>query len=131
MVLTHTPASSDMAELAQLQPDLVLVDWPVNQHEVGWRTCSWIKYHPPTAHLPLIVGAAATPAVLEGEGVLRSQGDATLRLMRSALAGWIPADLVQSLPPERNKAPSPPATRSVTNAQPPVVGSWGCFLHTA
>ena len=73
-VLSRTPASLNMAELELLQPDLVLVDWRVDQHELGWRTCKWIKYHPPTAHLPLIVCAAATPAVLEVEGVLRSQG---------------------------------------------------------
>ena len=73
-LLTRTPASLNMAELEQLQPDLVLVDWPVNHTEQGWRTCKWVRYHPPTADLPLIVCAAATPEMLDVEGLLRSQG---------------------------------------------------------
>ena len=73
-VLTRSHAALSMPELAQSPPDLLVLAWRGGHEAAGWQAFKWVKYYPPTAALPLLVCAPATPSVQAVADFLGSQG---------------------------------------------------------
>src|SRR5262249_42453812 len=55
----------DLADLAGLQPDLLILDWLLGLEDHGLQVLQTIKLHKPLVDLPILVCAAATHAVSE------------------------------------------------------------------
>ena len=92
-VVTRSRASLRMRELAQNAPDLIVLDWLAGHEAEGWQLFKWVKYYPPTAAIPVVVCAAATPRVQAVAGFLRTQGvvlvdhPVTRAVLHAAIAG--------------------------------------------
>jgi len=73
-IVTRCRASLDLRELEQIAPDLMLLDWRADHEAASWQVFKWVKYYPPTAHIPVLLCAPATPTVQAVSGFLRTQG---------------------------------------------------------
>lgn len=54
----HAGPHPDVAEVAQVAPDLMLQDWVVGD-QTAYQTLSNVRHAPGTAHIPIIVCSAA------------------------------------------------------------------------
>ncbi len=68
--LLYSYAITDLHEIEQLAPDLIILDYVFGQEKLGWQTLQLLKMHRTTATIPVIVCTAATNAVREIEGYM-------------------------------------------------------------
>lgn len=60
--------------IAQLQPDLLILDYLWGMEPVGGRLVAALKQHPTTAHLPVIVCTTAGMTQLDQDAALNADG---------------------------------------------------------
>lgn len=68
--LLYSYAISNIQEIEQLNPDLIILDYIFGRTKTGWQTLQLLKMNRSTAQIPVIVCTAATSAVREIEGYL-------------------------------------------------------------
>jgi DNA-binding response OmpR family regulator len=59
-----------MAEVTQVAPDLIIIDYLIGDEQTGWQMLQKLKMTRPTASIPIIVCTAALHQVKEIEGWL-------------------------------------------------------------
>lgn len=69
-----TYAPEDLAEVAEVGPDLVILDFLVGGDKAGWQLVQKMKMSRATEKVPIIVCTAAVDHVREQEGWLTSKG---------------------------------------------------------
>ncbi len=67
-------APHEIKEIAQVQPDLVVVDVVFGRDVLGWQLLDKLKMSRSTAHIPVVVCTAAVPEVRQMEGYLKAMG---------------------------------------------------------
>ncbi|HEV7129631.1 MAG TPA: response regulator [Ktedonobacterales bacterium] len=72
-------AFHDVAEVEQVKPDLILLDYLFGNERLGWQMLQMLKMHRSTATIPIIVCTAAVREVLDIEADLLSH---RVRLVR-------------------------------------------------
>ena len=73
-VLLSKIAYEDVSEVEQLRPDLIILDFKMGNHHVGWTLLQKLKMYRPTKDIPLILCTAALNEVREQEETLRQKG---------------------------------------------------------
>lgn len=73
-VVLHSFSNDDLAEIEQVAPDLIIIDYMFGEEKFGWQTVQKLKLRRSTAQIPVIICTVATTAVREIEGHLLSQG---------------------------------------------------------
>lgn len=64
----------DMREVAQIKPDLIVLDYIFGAEKTGWQMLQKLKMTRATAAIPLIVCTAATREVRDIEGYIQAHG---------------------------------------------------------
>jgi len=67
-------AFQEVADVARINPDLVILDFIISGEAHGWQMLEKMKMSRPTATIPIIVCTAALELVRELEGHLRAKG---------------------------------------------------------
>jgi CheY-like chemotaxis protein len=73
-VTTRTEPTTAVADIEQIQPDLLILDMLFAGKNIGWELIQALRLHPATADLPVIVCTAARREVTESESVLSGKG---------------------------------------------------------
>lgn len=68
--LLYSYAISNLQEIEQINPDLIILDYVFGRTKSGWQTLQLLKMNRSTAQIPVIVCTAATSAVRDIEGYL-------------------------------------------------------------
>lgn len=68
--LLYSYAISNIQEIEQIGPDLIILDYIFGRTSSGWQMLQLLKMNRSTAQIPVIVCTAATNAVREIEGYL-------------------------------------------------------------
>ncbi|HEX8729482.1 MAG TPA: response regulator [Ktedonobacterales bacterium] len=68
--LLYSYAITNIDEVEQLRPDLIILDYIFGGAKAGWQTLQLLKMRRSTATIPVIVCTAATHAVRDIEGYL-------------------------------------------------------------
>ncbi len=68
--LLYSYAISNLQEIEQIAPDLIILDYVFGRTKSGWQTLQLLKMNRSTARIPVIVCTAATSAVRDIEGYL-------------------------------------------------------------
>ena len=72
-VFLYSYAIQDLAEVKRIKPDLIILDHIIGGEAVGWQMLQKLKMRRSTAKIPVVVCTAATNAVQEMEGYLKSK----------------------------------------------------------
>jgi DNA-binding response OmpR family regulator len=109
--LLYSYAITNIDEVEQLRPDLIILDYIFGGAKAGWQTLQLLKMRRSTAQIPVIICTAATHAVRDIEGYLTAHDiqlvpkpfdiDDLLRAVERALAN---ADASAKLIIEREQA---------------------------
>ena len=73
-VILSKVAYEDVQEIEHLHPALIILDFKIGQHNLGWTLLQKLKMYPPTKDIPLILCTAALTEVREQEEALRQKG---------------------------------------------------------
>jgi DNA-binding response OmpR family regulator len=73
-VLTSVEAIENIADVAALEPELVILDLKLGMQEEGWIMLQKLRMYPPTAEVPVIVCTAALDIVRQQESTLQDKG---------------------------------------------------------
>jgi DNA-binding response OmpR family regulator len=116
-VTLHTLGVDEMAEIRQIMPDLLLLDFVIGQETPGWQLLQKLKMDRATARIPVVVCSGAMRQLRELEGWLGAKGISTvlkpfdiddlLITLRKRLIGASPA-LVRESARARPRTPRPP-----------------------
>ncbi len=68
--LLYSYAITNIDEVEQLKPDLIILDYIFGGAKTGWQTLQLLKMRRSTAQIPVIICTAATHAVRDIEGYL-------------------------------------------------------------
>ena len=68
--LLYSFAVTNIADIEQLKPDLIILDYIFGTEKLGWQTLQLLKMHRATAGIPVILCTAATREVREIDGYL-------------------------------------------------------------
>src|SRR5579859_800197 len=66
-------AFEEVSAIAQLKPDLIILDFKVGLHQEGFLLLQKLRMYPPTKAIPVILCTAALQEVREQEEVLRQK----------------------------------------------------------
>ena len=72
-VYLYSYGIQDLAEVEQINPDLIILDHIIGGEAVGWQMLQKLKMRRSTAGIPVIVCTAAVKAVQEMEGYMRAK----------------------------------------------------------
>ena len=64
----------DVQDIEHLHPALIILDFKLGNHNLGWTLLQKLKMYRPTKDVPLILCTAALKEVREQEEVLRQKG---------------------------------------------------------
>ncbi len=67
-------ANEDAREIAKLMPDLIILDFKMNKHNVGILMLEQLKMYRPTKDIPVLICTAALKDIREQEDVLVQKG---------------------------------------------------------
>ncbi len=70
----HAYASQDLAAIARVAPDLLILDFVMTDERSGWQLLQKLQMRPATAALPVVICTAALRQVEELEGVASRNG---------------------------------------------------------
>ena len=73
-VSLYSYAFRDLAEIKQLKPDLMILDFIIGGEAYGWQLLQKLKMDRATMTIPVIVCTAAVQMVREMEGHLKEKG---------------------------------------------------------
>lgn len=73
-VSTSERVFEDLAEVEQLRPDLIILDWKMRTGPDGGTFLQRLKLSPTTATIPILICTGAADQVQEQEQTLRQQG---------------------------------------------------------
>ena len=73
-VVVYSYAIRDLEEVKRINPDLIILDFIINEETAGWQMLQKLKLDRETAEIPVIVCTAAAGLVRELEGHLRAKG---------------------------------------------------------
>jgi CheY-like chemotaxis protein len=71
--------NSDLQEVQQIQPDLIILDYYVGREGVGWAFLQLLKMEEATAAIPVLICTTAVKLVQEIEGYLATKQVTLLR----------------------------------------------------
>ena len=71
--------NSDLLEVQQIQPDLIILDYYVGREGVGWAFLQLLKMEDATAAIPVLICTTAVKLVQEIEGYLATKQVTLLR----------------------------------------------------
>jgi CheY-like chemotaxis protein len=71
--------NSDLQEVQQIQPDLIILDYYVGREGVGWAFLQLLKMEDSTAAIPVLICTTAVKLVQEIEGYLATKQVTLLR----------------------------------------------------
>ena len=66
-------AFEEVSAIAQLKPDLIILDFKIGLHQEGFLLLQKLRMYPPTKAIPVILCTAALQEVREQEEVLRQK----------------------------------------------------------
>jgi DNA-binding response OmpR family regulator len=72
-VLTSVEAIENIADVADLTPDLVILDLKLGMQEEGWIMLQKLRMYPPTTGIPVIICTAALDVVRQQESTLQDK----------------------------------------------------------
>jgi len=67
-------ANEDAREIAKLMPDLIILDFKMNKHNVGILMLEQLKMYRPTKDIPVLICTAALKDIREQEDVFVQKG---------------------------------------------------------
>ena len=67
-------APDDLAEVAKIKPDLVILDFLFGEEGTGLQLVQKMRMHPPTAKIPILICTGDVKHAREQEGWLASNG---------------------------------------------------------
>ena len=73
-VTTQTHVAKDLEEIAQLAPDLMILDYMWAREDTGWALLQMLRLDPRTAHIPIILCTGAVREVTELNAHLKEMG---------------------------------------------------------
>ncbi len=73
-VVVYSYAIRDLDEVKRINPDLIILDFIINEETAGWQMLQKLKLDRETATIPVIVCTAAAGLVRELEGHLKAKG---------------------------------------------------------
>lgn len=73
-VVVYSYAIRDLDEVKRINPDLIILDFIINEETAGWQMLQKLKLDRETAAIPVIVCTAAAGLVRELEGHLKAKG---------------------------------------------------------
>ncbi|MER3485568.1 MAG: hypothetical protein C4345_05985 [Chloroflexota bacterium] len=77
-VVVYSYAIRDLEEVKRVNPDLIILDFIINEETAGWQMLQKLKLDRETAGIPVIVCTAAAGLVRELEGHLRAKSVAVV-----------------------------------------------------
>ena len=77
-VTLHTYGPHDLAEVARIKPDLLILDFPIAQEGLGWQLLQMLKMDRATARIPIVICSGAMRQVRELDGWLGEKGISVL-----------------------------------------------------
>ena len=77
-VALYTDPDQAVADLEQVKPELIILDWLFGQEDLGRQILQRLKLNPSTAAIPVVVGSAGIRMVREVEEYLRAKGVAVV-----------------------------------------------------
>jgi len=78
-VTLHSYGTLDLAFIQQLQPNLIIADFPpLAREEQGWQFVQKLRMWPPTAEVPLLICTTNMRVVRHTEGWLTTKGIAVI-----------------------------------------------------
>ena len=77
-VALYTDPDQAVADLEQVKPELIILDWLFGQEDLGRQILQCLKLNPSTAAIPVVVGSAGIRMVREVEEYLRAKGVAVV-----------------------------------------------------
>jgi DNA-binding response OmpR family regulator len=105
---SYNPTS--LADVNQVQPDLIILDYVIGREEIGWQLLQKLRMSRATSSIPTIICTTATKTVQEIEGFLLAKQvwivakpfdvDDLLLAVRKALDPELQNDTSQSAPAE-------------------------------
>ena len=69
---------NEMADIKQVMPDLLILDFVIGQETPGWQLLQKLKMDRATAHVPIVVCSGAVRQLRELEGWLGAKGVSTV-----------------------------------------------------
>ena len=72
-VVVYSYAIRDLEEVKRIDPDLIILDFIINEETAGWQMLQKLKLDRETSDIPVIVCTAAAGLVRELEGHLRAK----------------------------------------------------------
>lgn len=73
-VTAHLMAFQDVKEIAELHPNLIILDFKMGKHDVGILMLEQLKMYRPTKDIPVLLCTAALNDIREQEDVLLKKG---------------------------------------------------------
>ncbi|HEV2661921.1 MAG TPA: response regulator [Ktedonobacteraceae bacterium] len=73
-VTTAESTFEEVADVENLQPDLILLDFLLQGRNTGWNFLQKLKLHRPTKDIPIVLCTAALSDVKEQESILIQKG---------------------------------------------------------
>lgn len=73
-VFTSKVTYEDVKDIEGLRPALIILDFKIGNHNLGWTMLQKLKLYRPTKDIPLILCTAALNEVREQEETLRQKG---------------------------------------------------------
>lgn len=73
-VITSKVTYEDVKDIEGLRPALIILDFKIGNHSLGWTMLQKLKLYRPTKDIPLILCTAALNEVREQEETLRQKG---------------------------------------------------------
>ncbi len=73
-VSTSLMEKQDIKEIADLMPDLIILDFKIGRHNVGILLLEQLKLYRPTKDIPVLICTAALKDIREQEDVLLKKG---------------------------------------------------------
>ncbi|HEV2653776.1 MAG TPA: response regulator, partial [Ktedonobacteraceae bacterium] len=73
-VTTAESVFEEVADVENLQPDLILLDFLLQGRNTGWNFLQKLKLHRPTKDIPIVLCTAALSDVKEQESILIQKG---------------------------------------------------------
>ena len=77
-VALYTDPDQAVADLEQVKPELIILDWLFGQEDLGRQILQRLKLNPSTAAIPVVVCSAGIRMVREVEEYLRAKGVAVV-----------------------------------------------------
>ncbi len=106
---------TDLSEIAQLNPDLIILDLMFDHQNLGWNLLQKLRMFPNTASIPVILCTAASRQVMEQVEYLKSKEipiifkpfdlDELLQAIHQQLAPPLAQQLEKADPPARKTKP--------------------------